>query len=61
MPNLRYELHHKICNLRYETHGYWMSAYKERWRQNTVILNALRFANDKGYTSRSLSFDYCRL
>ncbi len=22
MPNLRYELHHKICNLRYETHGY---------------------------------------
>ena len=22
MPNLRYELHHKICNLRYGTHGY---------------------------------------
>ena len=20
MPNLRYELHHKICNLRYGTH-----------------------------------------
>ncbi len=28
MPNLRYELHHKICNLRYGTHGYEMSAYK---------------------------------
>ena len=28
MPNLRYELHHKICNLRYKTHGYGMSAYK---------------------------------
>jgi hypothetical protein len=27
MPNLRYESHHKICNLRYETHGYGMSAY----------------------------------
>ena len=27
MPNLRYELHHKICNLRYGTHGYGMSAY----------------------------------
>ena len=26
--NLRYELHHKICNLRYGTHGYGMSAYK---------------------------------
>ena len=28
MPNLRYELHHRICNLRYETHGYGMSAYE---------------------------------
>jgi len=28
MPNLRYELHYKICNLRYGTHGYGMSAYK---------------------------------
>ena len=28
MPNLRYEPHHKICNLRYGTHGYGMSAYK---------------------------------
>ena len=27
MPNLRCELHHRICNLRYGTHGYWMSAY----------------------------------
>ena len=61
MPDLRHELHHKICNLCYGTHGYGMSAYKERWRLNAVILNALRFANDKGHTSRSLSFDYCRL
>ena len=30
LPNLRYELHYKICNLRYGTHGYGMSAYKER-------------------------------
>ena len=28
MPNLRYELHHKICNLRYGTHGYGMNAYE---------------------------------
>ena len=28
MPNLRYELHHRICNLRYGTHGYGMSACK---------------------------------
>ena len=28
MPNLRYELHHKICNLRYGTHGYGRSAYE---------------------------------
>ena len=25
---LPYELHHKICNLRYGTHGYGMSAYE---------------------------------
>ena len=28
MPNLRCEPHHRICNLRYGTHGYGMSAYK---------------------------------
>ena len=28
MPNLRCEAHHRICNLRYGTHGYGMSAYK---------------------------------
>ena len=28
MPNQRYELHHKICNLRYGTHGYEMDAYE---------------------------------
>ena len=30
MLNQRCELHHKICNLRYGTPGYGMSAYKER-------------------------------
>ena len=34
MPNLRYELHHRMCNLRYETHGYGMSAYKIRSKLN---------------------------
>ena len=28
MPNLRYELHHRICNLRYGTHGCGRSACK---------------------------------
>ena len=28
MPNLHYELHHRICNLRYGTHGYEMDAYE---------------------------------
>ena len=28
MPDQRYEPHHKICNLRYGTHGYGMSACK---------------------------------
>ena len=27
MPGQRHELHHRICNLRYGTHGYGMSAY----------------------------------
>ena len=30
MPGQRHELHHKICNLRYGTPGYGMSAYKGR-------------------------------
>ena len=28
MPNLHCESHHRICNLRYGTHGYGISAYK---------------------------------
>ena len=28
MPDQRRESHHKICNLRYGTHGYGMSACK---------------------------------
>ena len=28
MPNQRYGLHNRICNLRYGTHGYEMDAYE---------------------------------
>ena len=28
MPGQRHESHHRICNLRYGTHGYGMSAYE---------------------------------
>ena len=28
MPSQRYGLHHRICNLRYGTHGYEMDAYE---------------------------------
>ena len=28
MPDQRYELHHKVCDLRYGTPGYSMSAYQ---------------------------------
>ena len=28
MLNQRYGLHHRICNLRYGTHGYEMDAYE---------------------------------
>ena len=28
MPGQHYESHHRICNLRYGTHGYGMSAYE---------------------------------
>ena len=28
MPDLRCESHHRICNLRYGTHGYEMDAYE---------------------------------
>ena len=41
MPNQHCESHHKICNLRYGTHGYGMNTYKERWRQNAVVLNVM--------------------
>ena len=58
MPNLRYELHHKICHLCYGTHGCGMSAYEITAKFKRF--NALRFVDDKGHTSRSLSFDYCR-
>ncbi len=28
MPGQRHELHYRICNLRYGTHGYEMDAYE---------------------------------
>ena len=28
LPGQRYELHHRICHLRYGTHGYGRSAYR---------------------------------
>ena len=28
MPNLRYETHHRICNLRYRALGYEMDTYE---------------------------------
>ena len=28
MPDQRYGVHHRICNLRYGTHGYEMDAYE---------------------------------
>ena len=28
MPGQHYESHHRICNLRYGTHGYEMDAYE---------------------------------
>jgi hypothetical protein len=28
MPSQRYELHHRICNLCYGTHGYGMGSYE---------------------------------
>ena len=83
MPNQRYGLHHRICNLRYgphgygltescdlplfvcnlchETAGYGMSAYNG----GDDKLQSFSMSCDspilKGHTSRSLSFDYCRL
>ena len=41
MPNQRYGLHHKICNLRYGTHGYGMSAY--RIIPKLKVFNSLQF------------------
>ena len=38
MPNLRYELHCRISNLRYRTHGYGMSAY---WVTTEINLYSL--------------------
>ena len=39
MPGQRHKSHHKICNLRYGTHGYGMSACKI---QSVHLLKLLR-------------------
>ena len=36
MPSQRYELHHRICNLRYGTHGYGMVPMRE-WQKSILI------------------------
>ena len=41
MPNLRYELHHKNCNLRCGTHGYGMDAYGVMSKLNLHFLSKL--------------------
>ena len=48
------------AKFRYGTHGYGMNTYKERWRQNAVVLNVMWFADDKRRTSRSFIFGFCR-
>ena len=60
MPNQPYELHHRICNLRYGTHGYGMSAHKEGNDKMQSFSMSCDSSIIKGHTSRSLSFDYCR-
>ena len=58
MPDQRRESHHKICNLRYRTHGYGMSAYEITAKFKRF--NALWFIDVKGHTSRSFIFGFCR-
>ena len=46
MSGQRHELHHKICNLRYGTHGYGMSAYEGMAKinlhsQSKLIINSV--------------------
>ena len=48
LPNQHHESHHKICNLRYGTHGYGMSAYEITAKFKRF--NALWFAGYKGRT-----------
>ena len=61
MPDQRHELHHKICNLRYGTHGYEMSTYKKGNGKMRSFSMSCDSQIIKGHISRSLSFDYCRL
>ena len=61
MPGQRYELHHKICNLRYGTPGYGMSAYNGGNDKMQSFSMSCDSPIIKGHSSRSLSFDYCRL
>ena len=52
MPGQRYELHHKICNLRYGTHGYlwvlplvtWIDGFSD-WISMECMFKILQFHN----------------
>ena len=57
LPNQHHESHHKICNLRYRTHGYGMSAYEITAKFKRF--NALWFVDVKGHTSRSFIVGFC--
>ena len=49
MPNLRCELHHRICNLRYGTHGYRMNSYYKSLRKESKLMQT------KGQLMKSLN------
>ena len=61
MPDQRYESHHTICNLRYGTPGYGMSAYNGGNDKMQSFSMSCDSPIIKGHTSQGLSFDYCRL
>ena len=49
MPNLRCELHHRICNLRYGTHDYRMNSYYKSLRKESKLMQT------KGQLMKSLN------
>jgi hypothetical protein len=52
MPDQRHESHHKICNLRYGTHGYGMSACKI---QGVHLLKLIREQSASGQRKKQLT------